>query len=88
MPNEENPRARAYAIVFLYRVQKITFLRAIRELAALGMPELSRKGSCPVVDALYAHSLDALRRIILDYVPEPQPRVPDTSRLLRLAKAA
>ncbi|PWC83348.1 hypothetical protein TSO5_29670 [Azospirillum sp. TSO5] len=88
MLNEESPRARAYAIVFLYRVQKISFLRAIRELVALGMPELSGKGSCPVVDALYAHSLDALRRIIRENVPEPRPQLPDTSKLLRLARAA
>ncbi|MBB3267730.1 hypothetical protein FHW79_005395 [Azospirillum sp. OGB3] len=88
MLNEENPRARAYAIVFLYRMHRISFLRAMRELAALGMPELSGKGSCPVVDALYAHSLDALRRIIREYVPERKPQLPDTSKLLRLAKAA
>ncbi|WP_448205396.1 hypothetical protein [Azospirillum sp. sgz302134] len=85
---DESPKARAFAIVFAYRMNLIPYARAVRELVALGMPELAGKGSCPVVETLHATSLEALRRNIRAYVPPPPVQLPDTGKMLRLAHIA
>lgn len=83
---KESRKARAYAIVFLYRVGRLPYRRAKKELNDLGMPDLGIAGTCPSIDALHAHSVEELKRIIHLHVNNDITDI-ECNRPLRFANA-
>lgn len=78
MNDNENPRATAMAIVFLHRMHKITYSKAIQGLKALGVSNDHHQA------LIFAPTAKDLKRLVRAHVEIPR-HIPDAAKPMRVA---